>query len=262
MPGEPPLGLAGDTGSPEALASRPRAYQVSRDSFAEILSRYFRKFVKAWNRGKLAKSLYYGVEPQAASSQTGYKWSFASKASRADAEAVRAARAEVGAATYARSNVGPSASGSGRLQGPTLPSQSDLIMAREDAESSHLSERDRKRKRDKLDAKDKLEEMVGPKEVGREGMLEKKRARREADRSFREKGDDGFEADDSTLMGGGDSFQERIARRDAARKRMDEKKFGAKDDRDATARNRADAIRQKDKATMDMFMQMAKEKFG
>lgn len=84
-------------------------------------------------------------------------------------------------------------------------------MSREDAESSHLSERDRKRKRDKRDAKDKLEEMVGPKEVGREGMLEKKRARREADRSFREKGDDGFEADDSTLMGGGDSFQERCA---------------------------------------------------
>ena len=32
--------------------------------------------------------------------------------------------------------------------------------------------------------------------------------------------------------------------------------------RDAAARERVDAIRQKDKATMDMFMQMAKEKFG
>ncbi|KAJ3549534.1 hypothetical protein NM688_g5167 [Phlebia brevispora] len=104
--------------------------------------------------------------------------------------------------------------------------------------------------------------MVGPKEVGKEGMLEKKRARREADRSFRERGDDGFEMDDSTLMGGGDSFQERIARREAARKRMDEKKFGAREERDAAARERADAIRSKDKATMDMFMQMAKQRFG
>jgi hypothetical protein len=50
--------------------------------------------------------------------------------------------------------------------------------------------------------------MVGPKEVGKEGMLEKKRARREDDRAFREKGDDGFEADESTLLGGGDSFRD------------------------------------------------------
>ena len=35
-----------------------------------------------------------------------------------------------------------------------------------------------------------------------------KRARREADRSFRDKGDDGFEADESTLLGGGDSFRD------------------------------------------------------
>jgi hypothetical protein len=39
-------------------------------------------------------------------------------------------------------------------------------------------------------------------------MLEKKRARREDDRAFREKGDDGFEADESTLLGGGDSFRD------------------------------------------------------
>ena len=116
--------------------------------------------------------------------------------------------------------------------------------------------------------------------LGKEGMLEKKRARREADRAFREKGDDGFDADESTLMGGGDSFKERyvivvciyhpcadcskcsIARRDAARKRMEEKRFGAREERDAAARERVEEIRQKDKATMDMFMQMAKEKFG
>ena len=58
------------------------------------------------------------------------------------------------------------------------------------------------------EGKERIEDMVGPKEVGREGMLEKKRARREADRSFREKGDDGFEIDDSILIGGGDSFQQ------------------------------------------------------
>lgn len=152
--------------------------------------------------------MYFGVETQAASSQTGYKWSFASKVSKADTDAVRAAREEVGAATYQRSNVGSSTSGSGRLQGPTLPSQSDLVLAREDEESQRQTERSHKRKRDQKEGKERIEDMVGPKEVGREGMLEKKRARREADRSFREKGDDGFEIDDSILIGGGDSFQQ------------------------------------------------------
>jgi len=104
--------------------------------------------------------------------------------------------------------------------------------------------------------------MVGPKEVGREGMLEKKRVQREGDRAFREKGDEGLELDESTLMGGGDSFKERIARRDAARKRFEDKRNGPREDRMAVARERADAIREKDKATMDMFMQMAKSKFG
>jgi hypothetical protein len=65
-----------------------------------------------------------------------------------------------------------------------------------------------KRKRDRAEAKERVEDMVGPKEVGKEGMLEKKRARRETDRAFREKGDDGFEADESTLLGGGDSFRD------------------------------------------------------
>ena len=161
----------------------------------------------------MLEKFYYGVETQAASSQTGYKWSFATKTSKADNDALRIAREEVGAATYNRSRSDvmplPSASGSGRMQGPALPSQSDLVMAREDAEAQRFTERDLKRKRERKEEKERLEDVVGPKEVGREGMLEKKRARREADKSYREKGDDGFDMDDSTLMGGGDSFQER-----------------------------------------------------
>ena len=163
------------------------------------------------------ESLYYGVEPQAASSQTGYKWSFASKASKADSDALRVAREEISAATYGRSHdqrdgmsaAGGSHSGSGRVQGPTLPSRSDITLAREEADEMHAKERDLKRKRDRKEDKERVEDMFGPKPVGKEGMLEAKRARREADRSYRERGDDGFEADESTLMGGGDSFQER-----------------------------------------------------
>ncbi|TCD67899.1 hypothetical protein EIP91_011833 [Steccherinum ochraceum] len=232
--------------------------------------KYFRKFVKAWNRGKLTKSLYAGVDNQPASSQTAYKWSFASKASKADNAAVSAVREEVGAATYERSshsrannNAGPSTSRS-RLLGPTLPSQSDLTLLRESQEEQEKGDRDLKRKRDRRDEKDRIEDMVGPKAVGKEALLEKKRAKRDADKSFREKGDEGLELDEDTLMGAGgsDSFKAQIARRDAARKRWEEKKFGGREDRDASTRERSEAIRQKDKDTMDMFMQLAKAKYG
>jgi hypothetical protein len=38
-------------------------------------------------------------------------------------------------------------------------------------------------------------------------MLEKEQERRAGDRAFRERGDEGLEMDEGTLMGGGDSFK-------------------------------------------------------
>ena len=103
-----------------------------------------------------------------------------------------------------------SSSGSrkGKLQGPTLPSRDDIVLAREEAEEYRAAEKNFKRKRDRAEDKSRIEDMVGPKEQGREGMLEKKRVKRENDRSFRDAKDDPLgEFDESTLMGGGDSFQ-------------------------------------------------------
>ncbi|KAG2116235.1 hypothetical protein BD769DRAFT_1486784 [Suillus cothurnatus] len=214
---------------------------------------YFRKFVKAWNRAKL---------PTAAN-QTAYKWSFASKSSSADAGALKAVREEVDSATYRRATSSSNCGGSrNRVHGPTLPSASDRVLAREAASEYQAAEHSMKRKRERAEAKERVEDMVGPKEVGKEGMLEKKRVRRETDRAFREKGDDGFEADESTLLGGGDSFRDHIARRDAARKRFEEKRAAGREDKTAGARERAVALREKDKATMDMFQQLAKQRFG
>ncbi|KAH7906710.1 hypothetical protein BJ138DRAFT_1161996 [Hygrophoropsis aurantiaca] len=228
---------------------------------------YFRKFVKAWNRGRLPESIYTNTDSVASSAtnQTAYKWSFASKASVVDAKALNAVREEVGSATYmaasgsSRSGARQSSSNS-RVHGPTLPSTSDLVLARESASEQDAASRVASRKRERAEAKDRVEEMVGPKPVGREGILEKKRARREGDRAFREKGDEGLEADEGTLLGGGDSFKDHIARRDAARKRFEEKR--GKDEKMAAARERGVAIREKDKATMDMFQQLAKQRFG
>ncbi|RDX42937.1 hypothetical protein OH76DRAFT_1391026 [Lentinus brumalis] len=227
--------------------------------------KYFRKFVKAWNRGKLSRSLYSGVEKQAASDQTAYKWSFASKASRKDHDALRAVRDEIDSATYNRphrghTDTGPQRAGpsSGRIIGPAMPSASDMTLAQETAAEYRAADREYQKKRARKEAKELVEDIVGPKELGRAGMLEKKKAQREADRTFRERGDDGLEADETTLMGGGDSFQAQLARRETARKRFEDKR----EEKMYASRERVDAIKAKDKATMDMFMQMAKQKFG
>ncbi|KAH9047557.1 hypothetical protein EDB84DRAFT_1557500 [Lactarius hengduanensis] len=233
----------------------------------EKARKYFHKFVKEWNRGKLDKSLYGGIDPskQSATSQTAYKWSFASKRTRAEDEALQAARAEVGAATYRAGDEPSSRTGDGsnkRVQGPSLPPQADRVLARETAEEQAAAERNYQRKRDKAEARDRVEDMVGPREVGRERMLEKKRERREGDRAFREKGDEGLEIDEGTLLGGGNSFKAEIARRDAARTKFQQKRESAREEKISASRERASAIREKDKATMDMFMQMAKERYG
>lgn len=148
---------------------------------------------------------------QSATSQTAYKWAFASNRTKADNDALQVARTEVGAATYGVDNrPPPTTSGGGsvkRVQGPTLPPQADRILAREDAEEKAAVERGYQRKRDKAEARERIEDMAGPREVGRERMLEKKRERREGDRAFREKGDEGLDIDEGTLMGGGDSFK-------------------------------------------------------
>ena len=124
-----------------------------------------------------AESLYAGVDPykQSATSQTAYKWSFASKRTKAEDAALRTARAEVGVATYGVDS-GPSKSSDGRskrVQGPALPPQGDRILAREAEEEKAAAEREYQRKRDKAEARDRIEDMVGPREVGRERMLEK-----------------------------------------------------------------------------------------
>lgn len=199
-----------------------------------------------------------------ASEQTGYKWNFTSNQTRADGNALRSAREEISAATNARdssSHAGSSSSGT-RVLGPTLPSASDLTLAREYEVEREGEERRHKRKRDKMEAKDRVEDMVGPKSVGREAMLEKKQLRRDNDRAFRERGDDGLDMDESTTMGGGDSFKDRygpsyclydlsslffrIAKRDAAKRRFEHKA----EEKNVAIRERANAIREKEKVSI------------
>ncbi|KAG9094504.1 hypothetical protein FS749_012324 [Ceratobasidium sp. UAMH 11750] len=234
---------------------------------------YFRKFVKAWNRGKLPKSLYT-IEPNVdsaapASSQTAYKWSFASGSKVSQAE-LKAAREAVGQATYGldlthepapRRTLGPSMPPDHTI-GPSLPSSSDRTLEREAAIENAKSERRtaNKRTRERLEDEDGG---IGPKQVGREGMMEKKRARREDDRAMRDRKEDGgLEVREDVLMGAGssDSFQAAIAKRDAARARWAEKK--QVEGSGGFSNERREAMKAKDAETMAMFQNLAKQRFG
>ena len=148
-----------------------------------------------------------------ATSHTAYRWSFANKASRAEQDAIEGTRQIVRSATNAledRPVSGPSRPTERRVQGPAMPSIADITLANEAAVAFEDAERQHKRKRERREDKERIEDLAGPKESGREGLLEKKRLRREGNRSFRDAKDDAFgEVDESTLMGGGDSFQAR-----------------------------------------------------
>ncbi|CAE7232405.1 unnamed protein product [Rhizoctonia solani] len=233
-------------------------------------------FVKAWNRGKLSRDLYTSdaaaESARPASSQTSYRWSFADNGLKVNAAELKATREAVSQATYdldappttdtaPRRTQGPSLPG--RTLGPSLPSASELTLQREEAVESARGERRaaNKRARERLDDEDGG---IGPKAVGREGMMEKKRARRDEDKAMRDRKEDGgLEVSEDTLMGagGGDSFQAAIARRDAARARWAEKK-GATSSGSGPSNERLDAMRAREAETMAMFRNMAKERFG
>jgi hypothetical protein len=157
---------------------------------------------------------YAGVESETRTT-TAYKWSFASKSSRADRDALQAAKDEIHSANYGSSGTTRRGTSSGEASrrigptmGPALPTSADITLARESAAEFAAVDRKNERKRQRAEERDRVEDMVGPKPVGREGQLEAKRARRESDKAFRERGEDGFqEADEGTLMGGGDDFR-------------------------------------------------------
>src|SRR5258706_2270615 len=177
-----------------------------------IVCSYFRKFVKAWNRGRLPKTYYEGVQAadNPSSASTSYKWSFTSSL-QVNSKDLRLAREGVSEATRG-SIAGTSGGPSNRpVQGPLLPGPSGLSSDRQyDRElDAELQDRERRasRKRAREEEHERIEDVIGPKSVGREGALEAKRARRENDKAFREaEAEDAF--GDDFLMGG-DSFKAR-----------------------------------------------------
>ena len=173
---------------------------------------YFRKFVKAWNRGRLPKTYYEGVQAadNPSSANTSYKWSFTSNL-QVNSKDLRVAREGVGEAT--RSSMASTSGGPSNrpVQGPLRPGPSGLSSDRQHDRELDAERQDRERrasrKRAREEEHERVEDVIGPKSVGREGALEAKRARRENDRAFRERETEADFGDDFLM--GGDSFKSR-----------------------------------------------------
>ena len=207
-----------------------------------VVCSYFRKFVKAWNRGRLPRTYYEGIQAadNPSSSNTSYKWTFTNSL-QVNSKDLRLAREGVSEAT--RSSMANTSGGSSNrpIHGPLLPGRSGLSSDQQydrELDAERLDrERRASRKRAREEENTRIEDMIGPKPVGREGALEAKRARRENDKVFREReAEDDF--GDDFLMGG-DSFKSRcihqvhmclmltsrsrVAQRDAAKQRREGK---------------------------------------
>ncbi|KAL7409671.1 hypothetical protein BDY24DRAFT_372417 [Mrakia frigida] len=231
---------------------------------------YFKKFVKAWNRGKLSRSHYNPVSTTSlpSSSQTSYKWKFASSL---DSRQIEHARKTVDAETNLDRNAGPSAPPpppsrvfGGRVVGPSAPppsagfSESDRVMDREERKERERKERKAERKKGE---KEEKEERSG----GREGRIEKRRETNASNREMRNKSPGGLEIDDATLMGtggAGDDFAARIAARDRGAAQQQDRRAQQADARRSAVGTSSSALAERNKATMDMFKNLAAAKFG
>ncbi|KAG9009373.1 hypothetical protein FRB90_008386 [Tulasnella sp. 427] len=217
---------------------------------------YFRKFTKRWNSGRLDAKFYNAslTGGVASSSNTAYRWSFAGTGTKKDQAALEEARDSVTQATnQTRRSDGPvSSKGKARIAGPTLPSASEWTEQEEIRRESAIEDRRHSRKREREEDKERVEDLVGPRETGREGMLEKKRLKRESDRQARGEKEDAFV----------EVREDAIAQRDAARKRMEERRQEDRITKESEGRNRFNTMREKDKANMAFLQALAKERFG
>lgn len=193
--------------------------------------RYFKKFISRWNDLVLPPKYYRPLASTsvAASAQTGYKWSFANNRSKVDKNELERLRGDVdkmtngggglGPMSTSKASIGPSLPTAGRTIGPSMPSTA-LSFSTSSSSSQNQTPADRQlaleeareeslkaRKAERNKAYGRVEELV-PKQGGREGKLEERRATNAENRMYREKDTSaGIEVDEATLMGGGNDFQ-------------------------------------------------------
>ncbi|WVO13831.1 hypothetical protein L204_101454 [Cryptococcus depauperatus] len=238
---------------------------------SESAHKYFRKFVRRWNDGELPRKHYNPPKILPASSHTGYQWSFAE---RGDLPLLASVREEVNRMTHSGvssigsrrgndevgSSVGPMfpSSSSARSLGPSLPTASDRQYAHEASQDARKHERQSAYREDAKRANE-----IVPKNDGKEGRMEEKRAKNAENRAYRDKDTSaGLESDERTLLGDSNSFAAAVRRRDEAQARRREQKELANQDQRAKIDERLQERKQKEAATMEMLKTLAKQRFG
>ena len=192
--------------------------------------KYFQRFAKKWNRGKLDNSYYNG--------------SLFSAEQSADEEVSKNGQ------SISR-NISSLTSGPADY-GPSRPSYDDLSMQRETELDQSAADRDAMRRERKKENREARQEQQADRATGRDRLQEKRAERRESNRAMaqsREQGDMVF-GEDFLLGGGGSSFQDAIRRRDAARRNS--KRGREALEKKAVLDDKKAELRQKEDSTMAM----------
>ncbi|PIK36253.1 hypothetical protein BSL78_26917 [Apostichopus japonicus] len=194
---------------------------------------YFKKFVKRWNDGKLAKKYYKGIDAaDAKGSLTKYKWKFAEKLQGSDinkpssssnspfVEGEKSARQST-FSTFGKAS-SPTIGPEKRVLGPERPPH---LMLQQDSDEDRETERKRVRtERKKYREYDKLTmEELTPKATGHEAKVEKKMLRKHRASSP--------ELSDRVLMGSGMDIETIMAKKrksDAAKRERNVTKASVK----------------------------------
>jgi hypothetical protein len=223
-------------------------------STAEAMELFQAKFVKKWNRGRLASMYYEGIPEHVLEQtrRTKHKWGFTKTLSEKEMFDLATAKDSVGVATRkedllqsTRRHVGTSDGGHRShkraansddddqdrqrhgercSRSPTRRSHRAHEDSEDERERRHTSSR-YERKKHRKHHESVLDELV-PKETGREAMLEKRRqvaSKMHGAARDRDENRDGLDLSDDFLMGGGvraeTDLQRRLKQREAARDR-------------------------------------------
>ncbi|GAA6021510.1 hypothetical protein JCM10207_005785 [Rhodosporidiobolus poonsookiae] len=239
----------------------------------EDARRYFKKFCRAWNRGRLTDNYYAGISPSSLPSNisTSHAWSFG-KASQADLDAAASIRKSIDTGTKTRSyDAGPApraiaGPSRGPQLGPAMPPSSAverLQMERDARDSTREGERFAHASQRKRDARESRDEERDGRATGRDRLVEKRREGNASRREFERDREGGgmMEVSEDVLMGTG-GFQDALRERDRAQGRREDRKRGKEEEKRAEMSDRLAAHKSKEDATMAMFKQMAAQRFG
>ncbi|GAA5985113.1 hypothetical protein JCM5350_000846 [Sporobolomyces pararoseus] len=250
----------------------------------EDARRYFKKFCRAWNRGRLSDNFYSGISPASlpSSISTSHSWSFSSKASnQRDLDAAASVRKSIDTGTKERSYQQQSTSSSinrtggsngGVVVGPTLPPSSAveaLQLERENLDRIKQEEKSHRDSQRKKSNRESREEERDSRATGKDRLVEKRREYNSSRKEFEASRESGgiMEVPDEVLMGGGGvggggSFQDALRERERARERREGRKQGFVEEKKAAMSDKFSAYKQKEDATMAQFRALAAQRFG